>query len=354
MIRSPGVRDGHNESRTRSGAPDSPFTSGEAHQARRLSVALALSGTFFVFELAGAVLAESVVLKAEAFHLFTDVLALAGSLLAMRIAVRRPTPRFTYGLRRVEPVAALISAGFVLVTTAGIVFEGVGALRDRRPPHAGLMLAVASVALVVNGTSAWLLHDALAPGHSGGAHGQTRAGTGDTGPGRTARPASFEHAGHSLNIRGAWLHTLGDALAAVAALAAALVVRYSGSTIADPIGAFAVAAILVVGAARLLRDAGLVFLEAAPAHLPVGAIRDLVLAFPGVTAVHQLHAWTLGAGHDAVTVHVGTTGADLSLGRRIASRLQATLGVEYVTVQVEPAGRGCAADGGEYDSSTNA
>ncbi|MGA2448375.1 MAG: cation diffusion facilitator family transporter [Polyangiaceae bacterium] len=352
MMRSPSVRAGRREAGTGSGSSDSLFTSGEARQARRLSIALALASTFFVFELAGAIVAESVVLQAEAIHLFTDVLALSGSLLAMRIAVRRPTPRFTYGLRRVEPVAALISAGFVLVSTAGILFEGMSALRDRHPPHAGLMLAVAIAALVVNGTSAWLLHGALFSEHRGGGHSRARA---DRPAGAsTGNPANVALAGHSLNLRGAWLHALGDALGAIAALVAALVVRSCGSTIADPVGAFAVAAILVVGAAGLLRDAGLVFLEAAPAHLPVETIRDLVLAFPGVTAVHELHAWALGAGHDAVTVHVRAIGTDLALGRRIAASLRHALGVEYVTVQVEPTGREFPDDEGEYDSSTNA
>jgi cation diffusion facilitator family transporter len=239
----------------------------------------------------------------------------------------------------------------VLVTTIGIVVEGLGSLRDRRPPHAGLMLAVASAALAINGTSAWLLHDALALPRG---HGHASATVEGPGNALTERAAGFARPGHSLNLRGAWLHALGDALGAMAALAAALVVRFCGSTIADPIGAFAVAAILMVGVVGLLRDAGLVFLEAAPAHLPVPAIRDLILAFPGVTSVHELHVWALGAGHDAVTVHVGTTGADLSAAQTIAERLRTTLGVEYVTVQVEPTGHGCAADETRYDSSANA
>jgi cobalt-zinc-cadmium efflux system protein len=228
----------------------------------------------------------------------------------------------------------------VLLTTFGIIVEGLSALRERRPPNANLMLVVASAALIVNGTSAWLLHDALTQSKPTGQHRHAPVAAG-FGPDDGGQPAQMPHAGHSLNLRGAWLHAAGDALGALAALAAALVVRFSGSTVADPIGAFAVAAILIVGVLRLLRDSGLVFLEAAPAHLPVPAIRDLVLAYPGVTAVHELHVWALGAGHDAITVHVGTRETDLSLGRAIAQSLRKKLGVEYVTVQVEPTGHAC-------------
>ncbi len=89
----------------------------------------------------------------------------------MRLAVRRPTPRFTFGLRRVEPVAAIFSAFLVLATTVFIVVEAIEALRDQWPPRAGMMLVVASMALVVNGASAWLLHDVI--GHPQ-AHAQTR------------------------------------------------------------------------------------------------------------------------------------------------------------------------------------
>ncbi len=116
---------------------------------------------FFAVELVGALMARSVVLQAEALHLLMDIAALGGSLVAMRLAVRRPTPRFTFGLRRVEPVAAIFSAFLVLATTVFIVVEGIEALRDRRPPLPWLMLGVASMGLVVNGASAWLLHDVI-------------------------------------------------------------------------------------------------------------------------------------------------------------------------------------------------
>jgi cobalt-zinc-cadmium efflux system protein len=292
------------------------FTAGEAHQARRLRTVLALVGGFFVLEVGGAIVADSVVLQADALHLLMDVLALGVSLFAMRLAVRRPTPRFTYGLRRAEPVAAIFSALLVLVTTVGIVIEGVVALHGQTPPKAGVMLVVAAMALAVNGLSAWLLHDAIGHGDEHGA------------------PVASRTHGHALNLRGAWLHLLGDTLGAVAALCAALIIRFGGPAAADPIASFAVAAILLLGSVRLLRDATFVLLEAAPPHLPIAAIREVVAAYPGVLAVHDLHVWSLGAGHDAVTVHVRSDSRDPELGQRLSDRIRAAMKVEYVTVQV--------------------
>ncbi len=321
------------------------FTPSEARQARRLAMVLAIVGVFFVLELVGAIMAESVVLQADALHLLMDVLALGVSLFAMRLAVRRPTPRYTYGLRRAEPVAAIFSALLVLLTTAGIVAEGVEALHAKSPPRAGVMLVVALLAVAVNGVSAWLLHDAIGHAHPhthdpDNPHEEhdeppaTGARSPEPGAPVTPGPPAGSH-GHALNLRGAWLHLLGDALGALAALVAAVVIRSGGPVSADPIASFVVAAILLVGSLRLLRDATHVLLEAAPAHLPVEAIRAVIEKFPGVAAFHDLHVWTLGAGHDAISVHVVQASPDPTLGHRLSERIRAVLHVEYVTVQVE-------------------
>jgi cation diffusion facilitator family transporter len=316
------------------------FTDREAKQARRLRTVLALVGGFFVLELTGAILADSVVLQADALHLLMDVLALSVSLLAMRLAVRRPTPRFTYGLRRAEPIAAIFSAGLVLATTGGIVFEGVEALHGHSEPRVGIMLVVATLALFVNGLSAWLLHDSLHGHDHGHAHDADNPDDHDHDAAPHAAPKA---GGHALNLRGAWLHLLGDALGAVAAIVAAVVIRFGGPSAADPIASFVVAAILLAGSLRLLRDALLVLFEASPKHLPVATIRGIVAAFPGVTAIHDLHVWTLGAGHDAITAHVCTESRDPQFGRHLSDAIRDALEVEYVTVQVEVGNAPCGA-----------
>jgi cation diffusion facilitator family transporter len=323
----------------RSPNPTGHFTDKEARQAKRLTIVLVLVGCFFVLEFAGAIAARSVVLQADAIHLLMDVLALGMSLVAMRLAVRRPTPRFTFGLRRAEPVAAIFNAMLVLGATAQIVHEAIDELRGHETPEAGVMLVVAAAALVVNGISAWLLHGAIHDhDHDhGNAHGHDHAHADPD------NPHSKKAHGHALNLRGAWLHLLGDTLGSLAALAAAIVIRVGGPSSVDPLASFLVALILVLGAVRLIRDGVLVLLEASPQHLPVNAIREIILGFPGVREVHDLHVWTLGAGHDAITAHVRASIGDPTLGSRLASSLRKRFDVEYVTVQIEISDDNCGA-----------
>jgi cation diffusion facilitator family transporter len=120
-----------------------------------------------------------------------------------------------------------------------------------------------------------------------------------------------------------------------AALVAGLAIRFGAPPVIDPLASFIVVTILVLGALRLLRDAGLVLLEAAPAHLPVREIEKTLLSVSPITAVKSLHVWSLGTGHDAVTAHVRASSADAGLGHRAAEALKKRFAVEYVTVQVE-------------------
>ncbi|MDB4944742.1 MAG: Cobalt-zinc-cadmium resistance protein CzcD [Labilithrix sp.] len=324
----------------------------EKRQARRLFIVLLAIGAFFFVELAGAKAARSDVLEADAYHLLMDVLALAISLVAMRIATRRPNARFTFGLRRVEPLAAVVNGVLVIGVAIEIVRDSLEHLAHPNMPRPGIMLAVAAAALVVNGFSAWLLHGAMhvpgAHGHAHGAHaGHDHAGHDHAGHDH----AGHDHAGHDhedevegrhaeahaahLNLRGAWLHLLGDALGSFAALLAGVAIQLHVSPIVDPIASFLVVAILLVGAFRLLRDAGLVLLDAAPPRLPVARVKRTVLAHAGVKSVHALHVWSLGTGHDAVTVHVTADGADPNLGTSLGDVLRTKFRAEFVTVQVD-------------------
>ena len=292
----------------------------EARQAKRLGVVLLVIATFFVLELAGALAARSNVLKADALHLLMDVMALGMSLAAMHLAVRRPTSRFTFGLRRAEPVAAVFNAMLVIFATVEIVKDGVEALRGNpAPPAAGLMLVVAIAALAVNGISAWMLHDVMGHDHHGHAHAH------DSPAGK----------GHHLNLKGARLHLVGDTLGSLAALVAAIILRCGGPASVDAIGSFIVAVILIIGAFGLLWDAMLVLLEAAPSHLPVERVRAAVAGVTGVLEVRDLHVWTLGAGHDAISVHLRCTADADDLGARVADHLRKQFQAKYVTVQVE-------------------
>lgn len=335
----------------------------ERRQSARLFIVLVLISAFFVVELIGAKLARSDVLEADAFHLLMDVFALAISLVAMRVASRKPSGRFTFGLRRAEPMAALANGVLVFGVAIELVRDAVAHIGHSSEPVPGLMLAFATAALVVNGINAWLLHGAMGLGHHGhahGGHGHAHHGHAhghghghdhdhhdhghdhDHGHGhdhahaKKASPDDTQRtAGHHLNLRGAWLHLLGDALGSVAAFGAGLAIRLGAPPIVDPLASFLVVAILVVGAYRLLRDAGMVLLEAAPVHLPAAKVQKAIRAIEGVTHVSALHVWSLGTGHDAITARVRTTSKDPQFGGHVSEALRKRFLVEYVTIEVE-------------------
>lgn len=316
----------------------------EKKQSSRLALVLGLTASFFVAEFIGAWLSKSAVLQADALHLLMDIGALGMSLLAMRLSRRQPTAHYTFGLVRAEPLAALFNAALVLFTAFEIVREGYGVLVGKNEPEAGIMLVVAAFALVVNGLSAWLLHGAMhAHGHHGhGHHGHDHHAHDHAGHahGHAIDPDDKEEAvaaGHQLNLRGAWLHLLGDALGSLAALVAALVIRLGGPVAIDPLASFFVAGILLVGGIRLVRDAARVLLEAAPKRLDTAAIATFLRAEPGVTSLVHLHIWTLGAGDDAAMVRVTSASNDGTLGAKLSERLCAKYRISVATVQVDKA-----------------
>jgi cation diffusion facilitator family transporter len=344
-------------SRTSGVIRPSGFTARERLQIRRLVVVMLITAGFFVAQLAGAIWAESDVLKLEAVHVLTDVAALGLAALAMRVAVRRPTARFTYGLRRVEPVAAIFNALLVFGATCLLVWEAISDLQgEHGGPEPERMLYVATGGLIVNGISAWLIHGAIGRDREHDHdhdhhHDDARASATDV---QEPPCADYDHHhiahhahhghGHALNLRGAWLHLFGDALGSLAAMVAAVAIRFGASPKVDPIASFVVAAILVYGSVRLLVEAVLVLLEASPPHLAVEAVRAAILGTAGVAELHDLHVWTLGAGHDAISAHVSARSGDPSLASRVEATLRRHFRVEYVTIQVEVGGVTCQTD----------
>ncbi len=328
-----------------SGATGAPLTQREAMQARRLTIILAIVGTFFTAEFAGGVLAKSNVLKTDALHLLMDCIALAAGLIAMRLSTRKPTDRFTFGLRRAEPIAALLNAMLVLIATFEIVHEAFESLGSGVTPNARIMLPVSAVALVVNGTCAWLLHGAM--GHD---HGDSHDHGHDPAP--HAHDHDHDHAGqhgtahahdgeaaskhdHNLNLRGVWLHLMGDALGSLMALAAAVVIWFKGPRQVDLAASLVVAAIIAVGALRLIRDALTVLLEGAPKRVSLDQVRALLAAHPGVESVASLHVWTLGGGKDILMAHIRAKGGHGSVGAFVAEKLKTAFGLHHVTIQVD-------------------
>lgn len=264
---------------------------------------LVITALFMVVEAVAGWISGALALVADAGHMLTDVGALGLSLFTALLARRPADPRRTYGYLRWEILAALVNGAALFGLAGWVVVEAVGRISHPEPIQTGLFMLVAAVGLAVNLVSLWVLHGA----HQG-----------------------------SLNTRGAYLHVMGDALGSVAALTAALVIHFTGWTIADPIVSIALSLLILVGAWRLLRESTDILLEAVPAHISLSEVRGRMLSVSGVSAVHDLHVWTVTSGVVAMSGHVVVP--DLAAHPVALASLKeavAGLGIGHATIQLE-------------------
>lgn len=288
------------------GAPNSHGIGGHAREASRrtLVVVLALTSVFMVAEFVGGLLSNSLALLADAAHMLTDVGALALSLFALWFAQRPATEEKTFGYLRLEILAALLNGATLIVLSVFIFIEAAERLRDPVEIRGGLMLAVAGGGLVVNIVAALMLH---------------------------------RSAGENLNVRGAYLHVLGDLLGSVGAMTAAGIILLTGWTLADAITSVLVGGLILASSWRLVKESVNILLEAVPSHLDLQDIHAAIQEIPGVSEVHDLHVWTVTSGFFAMSGHavVDEPERTQEVLEAIRQRMHERFGIEHVTVQVE-------------------
>ncbi|HET7583507.1 MAG TPA: cation diffusion facilitator family transporter [Gemmatimonadaceae bacterium] len=294
------------------GAPRAAASLGEERHvhantdaARRLRIALAITASVLVAEVVGGIIANSLALLADAGHVLTDAAALALSLVVTSLLRRPETPSKTYGYLRWEILAAFLNGAVLLVLSVWIVWEAITRLRHPAAVQETLMLAVAVLGLAANLAAARILH----PASSG-----------------------------SMNVRGAYLHVLGDLLGSVGTVVAAMVIHVTGWTPADPLASLLVTALVVHAAWRLVRESVDVLLESTPAHIALDSVRSQLHTIPGVASVHDLHVWTVTSGHYAMSVHVVVPDAERH--QHVLEHIHDAMrlyGIDHVTVQLEQA-----------------
>jgi cobalt-zinc-cadmium efflux system protein len=270
---------------------------------RGLRIALGLTASFLVAEVVGGIISNSLALLADAGHMLTDVGALALSLFVAWFSKQPETPHKTYGYLRWEILAAFLNGATLILISVWIIIEAVMRLRTPEPLADGIMLMVAVAGFAVNAVCAWIL-----------------------------RPT----ADSSLNMRGAYLHILADLLGSVATVGAALIVRYTGWLLADPIASIMMTLLIVGGAWRLVRESVDVLLESTPAHIPLGAVRAQLEAIPGIESVHDLHVWTVTSGMVAMSAHAIVRESDRH--QHVLEHVHDAMGlfgIQHVTVQLE-------------------
>lgn len=272
---------------------------------RALAIAFLLTAGFMIVEVVGGLLANSLALLSDAGHMLSDAGALALALAAQRMAERPRTRERTFGFRRAETLAALANATALAASSVIIVVEAVRRLGDPHSIHGGWMLGIATVGLGVNLASAWVL--------------------------------SRGRESHNVNVRAALAHVLADAAGSVAAMIAGVAILFAGWMWADAAMSLLIAVLIAAAAWRLVRTTSRVLMESAPAGLDVAQLERTILDTRGVASLHDLHAWTIEEGFDAVTVHVvlepGAHGVEVA--GEVSGAVQRAHGVAHVTVQPE-------------------
>jgi len=275
-----------------------------AQHAGRLKWALGLTATYMFAEIVGGLVTGSLALLADAAHMMTDVGGLALALLAINFAAREATPQRTYGYLRMEVLSALTNAVVLLLLTVYILYEAYQ--RFQAPPEirSGPMLVVAAIGLVVNLISMRLL--------AGGSS-------------------------ESLNVKGAYFEVLSDMLGSIGVIVASLLIMWKGWVLADPIIGASIGLFIVPRTWTLLKQVTHILMEGTPANVDLGILERKLMQIPGVTAVHDLHVWTVTSGFDAMSGHLVV--ADISAGRealRQARRIMKDdFGIDHVTIQVD-------------------
>lgn len=292
-------------------------SNGHAHDhtaganARQLTIALALTGTFLIVEVFGGLVFNSLALLSDAAHMFTDAAALAIALLAIKIGQRPADEKRTFGYRRFEILAAAFNAVLLFVVAGYVLYEGIKRILDPEPVGSIGMLIVAAAGLVINLISMRILSS-----------GKDR----------------------SLNVKGAYLEVWADMLGSLGVLVAAVVITVTDWRWVDPIVAIAIGLWVLPRTWILLRDTTHILLEGAPRGVALSEVRSAIEALDGIDRLHDLHVWVSGADQPSCTVHVvlePKAGAE-PVRRAVAALLEAKFAIHHVTVQTEtePSGEG--------------
>ena len=276
-----------------------------ASTTKALAIATGITATFFVIELAGGILTNSLALQTDAFHMLTDVVALAYALIAVRLAMRPVTLKKTYGYYRVEILSAFLNGIFLWAVVIFVFYEAIQ--RIQRPPDVQSlnMLIIAALGLIANGLVAGVL----------------------------ARSRN-----ESLNLKGAFLHVIADVLGSVGAISAGLIMLFTGWYQADPIASILIGVLVFYSSGRLVRDSVNVLLEGVPGHIDLSAVERRILGMKGVKNIHDLHIWSIAdtkiccmSSH--LIVEDGTNGKDLIT--KLIEILNKEFGIDHTTIQLE-------------------
>lgn len=280
-----------------------------SHASRsHLGIALGITASFFIIELVGAYITNSLALMADAWHMLNDASALAFALVAAWIAERPNDIKKTFGYYRTEILAAFLNGIFLMLIVILIFYNAIQKIQNPTIVDSSEMLIIAVLGLAANGLSAIVL----------------------------SRSKS-----ESLNVKGAFLHVVSDTLGSVAVIAAGLIMFFTGWYQADPLFSMLVATLIFYGAFKLVRESINVLLEGVPSGINVAAVERRIREHKGVKGVHDLHVWCITPTKTcALSCHIVVEdGIDRrKLTSDLIAMLEAEFGIDHTTIQIEEEG----------------
>lgn len=280
-----------------------------SHVSRSLVIGIALNLTFVIVEVVAGLYSDSLALLSDAGHNLSDVAALALALLAFKLIKVKPTKQFTYGLRRGSILISLLNAIILLVAVGSIGYESIHRFFAPSPVRSDIIIGVAAIGIVINFGSAFLF---------------------------------MRNKEHDLNIKGAYLHLLVDALVSVGVVVSGIVIYYSGWNWVDPLVSIIIMAIIVISTWNLLSDSVRLSVDAVPRNIDIEKIRSVALKFTGIKDIHHIHVWALSTSDNALTAHLVM---DESLSHEQVSNTKDKfrhelqhLGIQHATLETEVEG----------------
>lgn len=273
---------------------------------RRLWMALSIASALTPLEFFGGLFSQSLALVSDSGHVLTDVFAIVLSILTIRLGRRPHTSRLTFGYHRAEIFAAFVNGSTLIVIALAILYEAYRRILQPPEVQGTLVVAVAFIGLLGNLAMARLL----------------------VGSRKS-----------SLNVRGAFLHVLGDTISSVGVIIGGIVVTVTSYTIIDPLIAILIGVLILRNAFGLVRESTDILMEATPRHLELDNVARTIQSVAGVIGVHDLHIWTITSGLYALSGHVTVRPETLEEGSQIiaavSGKLKEAFGIEHVTLQLE-------------------
>jgi cobalt-zinc-cadmium efflux system protein len=272
----------------------------------RLAIASGATATVFLVELAGGYLTNSLALLSDAAHVFMDFLAISLSLAAIYVSQLPPTEERTYGLHRVEVFAAFVNGVSILAIALFIFYKAYGRFLNPEEVETTGMLIVAVFGFFVNIAVVLYL---------------------------------MGFAKTDLNVKSAFFHVIGDALASVGVVVGAVIIRLTGVWAVDPFISFLIAAIIVVGSVRIIGESSHILLEGVPRALDFRRVLGDIKSLEGVRGVHNLHIWSICHNVHALSAHVEIDRAHIERQTEVLKKISKALAeshrIFYTTIQVE-------------------